>query len=252
MENITTRAEFNSRLKAIKRFGAKTAVKNKVNKQLNISVWELKERIRQEKVTLKREQRAREEVMESPVTKRGKSTGKTRAEMGTVKEHPERHRQLDDVEHMTQEEWDTATRGIDEKLHRSYSYEAAKRMQSNYIKGLIRAGHPADLIEMLQKIDPRTFARVLDTEIYATFDFIYDPAELKGVTEKIRDAWIDAVGENYVFTDAEVGDIANDVVTESEQGYRGRHYMSEKEWRAWEYENWNERRKPRRKKRNKK
>lgn len=248
MENIQTRAEFNALIRSLNRFTAKSAkpAKNK-NKRggAQISQWEVKENIRQQNIHKKREIAKAEALKEKEVTQGGKGTGKTRAEMGRLREQPT-NIPIYDPTQMKQEEWEVHKKYIENALKPSYSYERAQMYQKNYIKGLIRAGMPRDVIEMLQRVDPKTFVEILDTDEYATFDFIYDPAGVAAVADLLRETWSDAVNKTQTFSDAQELSIEEEVLTEASQGYYGRHYT--KDWAKWERKNWGDRRIKRRKK----
>ena len=248
MENIQTRAEFNALIRSLNRFTAKSAkpAKNK-NKRggAQISQWEVKENIRQQNIHKKREIAKAESLKEKEVTQGGKGTGKTRAEMGKLREQPT-NIPIYDPTQMRQEEWEVHKKYIENALKPSYSYERALLFQKNYIKGLIRVGMPRDVNEMLQRVDPKKFVEILDTDEYATFDFIYDPAGVAAVADLLRETWADAVNEETIFDDMQEMTIEQEVQNEAAQGYYGRRYT--KDWAKWEREHWGSRRIKRRKK----
>ena len=247
-EKVQTRAEFNSLLKALDRFTAKTAqpAKNKNKKSAaKISKWGVQEDIRQQKIHKKREMARAEALKEKEVTQGGKGTGKTRAEMGKLREQPT-NIPIYDPTTMKQEEWETHRKYVENALKPSYSYEKAMMFQKNYIKGLIRVGMPKDVIDMLQRVDPAKFVEIIETDEYATFDFIYDPAGVAAVADLLRETWADAAGENYAIDSDRESAIETEVETEAMQGYFGRHYT--KDWAKWEREHWGNKRMKRRKK----
>lgn len=244
VSQIQTRSDFKSLIKSLNRFGAKTAKPIKSKRGAKMTEWERKENIRQQKIRKKREEKRAEELANMPVTQGGKPTGKTRAEMGKIKEQPSKI-EISDPANKSQEEWELHKGFIEKALTPAFTYERAEMWQRNYIKGLIRQGIPQDVIELVQKVNPIDFARIIDTEEYATFDFIYDPAGVAAVAQYLREAWSDAASTEKAISDDVVKMKEEEVETEHATGYDGRRYTSD--WWKWEKEHWGARRKPRRK-----
>ena len=68
----------------------------------------------------------------------------------------------------------------------------------NYVKGLIREGYPDDIIELIKRVDPDTFAKVVDLDETATIAFIYDPQLPAERAEILRNLWSEYAGEKPV------------------------------------------------------
>ena len=245
MSQITTRSEYNAHLKALKRFGAKTAVLNKKAKT-PMSKWETAELVRTNKVYKKREERRVAELGEKEVTRGGQPTGIKRKEMGRIKEQPKTF-PVYNPETMKKEEWDLFKKQMNTALDTGFDYKRAMNAQENYIKGLIRIGADPELIDMVRHVDPKLFAEVIDLDELADFDYIYSPDELEMRMENLKSAWNRVVSEREFIEEAVVDRKMLEIESDMAQGYTGRRMTTQKdaEWRQWEREHWSGRRSPR-------
>lgn len=242
VEQIQTRADFNALIKSLNRFTAESAKIITSKRGAKMTEWERKEDITKQRKIKKKEIERAEELESMEVKQGSKGTGVTRAEMGRLREQP-KNIQITDPANLSQQEWELHRKLIESKMKPTYHFEKAKFWQQNYIKGLIRAGFPHDVIEMVQKVNPDVFWKVIDTNEYATFDFIYSPNELAGLADFIRETWQEHVGETeYIGTEMVQAKEA-EVNAERESGYEGRRRTDD--WWKWEREHWGTRRKPR-------
>lgn len=220
VETIKTRSDFNRYIKRLERFNAKTAKKVKSKRGAETTDWQLKEFKRNQRAENKRREKLAKEIGSQEVTIAGKPTGIKRAEMGKISENavkPDKKK----FENMSQKEWDKAFALMDARMHSSYTDEKRKLWMRNYVKGLIREGYPDDIIELLQKVDPDTFAKVIDLDETATIAFIYDPQQLAERIEILRNLWSEHAGENNInHFDTEA--ILKEVLEEAKRGYFGK------------------------------
>lgn len=186
---IKTRADFNRMINKYNRYlkeGAEELVKSE--RGAKASKWDVEEfNIAQRVENMKRAKR-KKKIEQIEVTQAGKGTGKTRAEMGSIKENAVKSSKKN-YKKMSQMEWEEAKKLFDAKLHSSYDEESKQKMKRNYILGLIREGYSDDLIKIVSTIDLDKFVEVVDTDVYASFDFIYDPLELKAKEEQLAELW---------------------------------------------------------------
>lgn len=247
MKQITTRAEFNAHLKALKRFGAKTAILN-TKAKTPMSVWETKETLRKNKVYKKREEKRKAELGEKPVYTGGKPTGFKRKEMGRIKENP-KDIPIYDPETMKKEEWELFKKQMNTALDKEFDISRAIKAQENYIKGLIRIGADPELIDMVRHVDPKLFSEVIDLDELADFDYIYSPDELQNRMDNLKAAWKRVVSDNEFVAEEVVYQKELEIDSDRAQGYTGRRMTDQKdvEWRQWEREHWGSRRAPRKK-----
>lgn len=152
------------------------------------SRWEVEEFKNNQRIENIRRAKRRKELGEQDVKIGGQTTGVKRKEMGSIKENavqPSKKK----FDAMTQSDWKKATKLFDKLILDSYSYEKQQRYKDNYIKGLVAAGFPKQLIEIVENVPLEKFLEVIDTDETATFDFIYDPNELAVKADYMMDAW---------------------------------------------------------------
>lgn len=227
--SIKTRADLNRVLNKLERYAntEKITLEKSVHGAV-ASSWEIEEFKIDQRVENMRRAKRKKELGEMEVTQGGKPTGIKRKEMTTVKMN-ELNPSKKNFYNMKQKEWDIATGNIDRRLHSQQYQEDAKRyMMENYIKGLISQGFDAETIEMIQHVDVEKFQDVILTDTSATFDFIYDPIELKAKQEEIQNAWRKHVDEN-INNNIDVEKIQNQVLADNyaDSVKRGRKYKKE-------------------------
>lgn len=196
-DDIKTRADLNRFLNKHKRFskrGAENVVKS--SRGAVATKWEVDEfNIAQRAENIRRTNK-RKKLEEKEVTIAGKPTGVKRAEMGKIKENAVKPSKKK-FKNMSQKEWEKAVRLFDKKMTSSYSTEQQRNMLRNYMKGMIREGYSDEMLEMMNTIPIEKFIEIVDTDETATFDFIYDPIELRAKQEQLHTLWSQhSAGEN--------------------------------------------------------
>lgn len=195
IKSIGTRADFNRLTKSLQRFSKRGAEKPvSSSRGAKATQWEVDEFKIKQRVENARRTRERKKIEQQEVKSRGKSTGVTRAEMGSIKENslkPSRKK----FENLSQKEWELAKKNIDNMLNATHRYEQKLKMKENYIKGLITAGFPDEVINLVQNMDVDKFVTTVETDQEATFDFIYDPLELKAKSDALTEVWTNASKE---------------------------------------------------------
>lgn len=193
---IKTRRDFNNFIHKYERYlrdGVEEVVKTERGGRLTkfdvneIKIYDLVENAKKA--------RTRERLGEKDVTIANKKVGFKRKESGTIKENEVKSR-THKVKNMSQDDITHLLRLIDRKMYSSYDIEKKQKMISNYVKGLIAEGYSDELQQMLNKIPLEKFLEIVDTDETATFDFIYDPIELKIKEEYLLDLWKKHVDEN--------------------------------------------------------
>ena len=189
VEKIESRADFNRLANSLQRFsrrGAETPVTS--SRGAKATQWEVEEFTRAQQIDNARKTRERKELEQQEVKIAGKGQGKTRAEMGSIKQN-ELKPSKGKFDSKSQEEWNRAKKALDERLRASYTEDSRRYMMVNYIRGLRHAGFSEELVNYITTIDPDKFATIVDTDEAASFDFIYDPIELKVKEDKLWDVW---------------------------------------------------------------
>lgn len=200
VEGIQTRADFNRFISSLRQFNAETAKKVPREGRKATTVWAEKQkdtkeqRLRKQALANKeaankhREQLAKE-IGEMEVYQGTKPTGIKRAEMGSIKENAVKPL-TQDIESMNETQLQKFIERTDRMLDANVEQRKKELWQRNYIKGLIREGYPPDIIELIKEIEPDDFAKIVDTNEYATIKFIYDPKELETRAKQIRETWL--------------------------------------------------------------
>ena len=193
IQSIGTRADFNRLINSLQRFSKKGAEKPVTSSRgAKSTQWEVDEFKHKQRIENARRTRERKKLEQQDVKSRGKSTGVKRAEMGSIKENslkPSRK----NFQNLSQKEWELAKRNIDNMLNANYRDEKKLKMKENYIKGLITAGFPDSLIDIIRGMDIDKFVETVANDQEATFDFIYDPLELQVKAEALKETWTNAV-----------------------------------------------------------
>lgn len=121
-------------------------------------------------------------------TKGGKPTGQTVAQMENkqnVRDIPDTSK-FDDFKpgEFREKAKLFATRVLD-----SYDKVTAKRMQENYVKGLIREGYGERLQRLIARVPTDKFIEIVESDLFANFDFIYDEQERAAKEEQLLLTW---------------------------------------------------------------
>lgn len=215
--SIETRADFHRILDSYKRFSDRgSEAPFTSDRGLKTTQWAVDEFKRNQDEENKRRKKRRKELGEKPVTQGGKPTGAKRKEMGHIKENAVRESKKN-PSNMSNEEFKKASQLMEKKMRQSYNAEQARQMQINYIRGLMREGYSEELINYMMTIPTDKFMEIIDLDESATFDFIYDPIQLKVKQDTLWDTWEEhGTGENVL--GVTLDDIAYD------------------EWQAWTFQ----------------
>lgn len=195
-KDIKTRRDFNNFINKYNRYLREGVEElQKSNRGAVASKWAVREfEIAQFAENTKRRATAKR-LGEQDVTIAGKTTGVKRAEMGSIKENAVKPSKKKFI-NQSQEEWERASRLFERKMMSTYNDEQMQLMIENYVKGLIAEGYSDDLLQILNKIPVDKFREIIDTDETATYDFIYDPLNLKAKQDSLVELWGQYVDEN--------------------------------------------------------
>lgn len=185
---IKTRRDFNNLINKYERYlreGAEEVIKTKNGGQL--TEWQKNEIKIFDLVENSKKARTRKRLEEKEVTIGGKGTGKTRAEMGTIKENEVKSR-THNVNNMSQKDLDKLFRLMEKKMSSTYEDKAKLNKLIHYCAGLENQGL-GDIVEIMKHIPVDKFIELLDTDEIADFGFIYDPIELNVRRDRLREFW---------------------------------------------------------------
>ena len=186
--NITTRADLKKTLSTLREYtkrGSEEVQKSK--RGAKATKFEIKEHQKKVRQVNRERKKERERLLEKEVTTRGKKTGVTRAEMGSIKEvavRPIRGK----FENKSQNEWELAKEMIDKNLNDTWKMFRKSSMRINYIKGLEDAGF-YDAVDLVREMDLDDFIDTVESDAEASFDFIYDPIEWELKNNALTDTW---------------------------------------------------------------
>ena len=192
IKSIATREDFNRTIKSLQRFskrGAETPVKSA--RGAKATKWEISEHKKKERIVNREREKERNALLSKEVTSRGKGTGSTRSQMGTLKENALKPLDVN-FENKSQKEWDLVKANIDTMLDDSFKAFRKSNMKLNYIKGLETAGF-SDAAALVHQMDVDEFIRTIETDTEASFDFIYDPIEWNVKNEALFETWENAL-----------------------------------------------------------
>lgn len=189
LDTVKTRKDIAYVNQSLQRFlepDSTTIVKSKSGARA--TKWEVEEFYHNQEVENEKRRQRKKELDEKEVTLGGKPTGSKRKEMGSIKENDikELHKNYDN---MSMQEWKKAKMLYEQRLKESYNQRKKEVMLSNYIKGLIHEGYSESLQNYMLTIPLDKFIEIVDTDEIATFDFIYDPQELKNKESRLWDLW---------------------------------------------------------------
>lgn len=135
----------------------------------------------------KKEQRIKK-AEETPETKGGKPTGQSKAQMKS-KEEVRNLKDTKSFDEFKPGEFKERSKLFANKRLDSYELEQMKRMQENYIKGLIREGYPEGLQRLVARVPTEKFVEIAESDVFANFDFIYDRQQLAAKAEQLMHTW---------------------------------------------------------------
>lgn len=196
IKSIETRQDLNRVVNSLQRFskrGSESPVKSK--RGAKATQWEVEEFKLKQRIENARRTRERKNLESQEVKSRGKSTGVTRAEMGSIKENSLKPSKKN-FDNLSDKEWKLAKKNIDNMLNANYRDEQKLKMRENYIKGLIEGGFSQDIIDIVESIDINKFVQTVTNDTEASFDFIYDPIEHKLKADVLRETWERAKNDN--------------------------------------------------------
>ncbi len=220
---IKTRRDLKNVLNKYNRYlreGAEEIIKS--DRGAVASKWAVKEFEINQRAENARRRAIAKKLNEQNVTIAGKDTGIKRAEMGSIKEH-EVKPSTKKFKNQSQREWELASKLFDRKMHSTYNDEQTQKMIENYVKGLIAEGYPDELLEMFNKVPVEKFKEIVDTDETATFDFIYDPLEMRVKADSLIELWEQHIDEN-VNNGIDFNAISEIVKMEYETGMRSKGY----------------------------
>lgn len=160
----------------------------------------------------------RKKMETQEVTIGNKGTGVTRAQMGKVLDNATKPSKKN-FDNMDAGSWKHAFQLFERKMFNSYEGMFEHYHIRNYVKGLVAEGYSDELINIMQHISPKEFERVFYTDETATYDFIYDPIELKAKQGRLIELWREHVDPS-VNNKIDVGVIVEEVQAEYENGER--------------------------------
>ena len=204
IKNIETRADFKRLSGQLQRFTQRGAEKPfESSRGLKTTEWAVDEFKRLQRAENARRSRRRKELEESEVKRGGQPTGIKRKEMGSIKENAVKPSRKNPA-NMSRDEFNKAAQLFEKRMRSSFNDEQKRRMQENYIRGLIHEGYSEELAKYLTTIPVETFMKIIDTDETASFDFIYDPIQLKVKEDTLWDVWEEhGTGENVLGTTLE-------------------------------------------------
>lgn len=216
---IQTRNDYKNLVNKYKRYlkeGAEEVVKS--DRGAVATKWKRNEMYIEQRADNIRKKKELHQMGTQPVTIAGKDTGVKRAEMKSTRQNAlNQSNRL--FKNMSQKEFDNAIRLLDAKMFSSYKTKEMNRHMRNYVKGLIAEGYSDELLNVLEKIPPEVFQRVFYTDEVATYDFIYDPLDLKAKQEQLLELWQQYVDEETQNT-FDYKTIETEIQTEYDNGER--------------------------------
>lgn len=198
MGDIETRADFRRITNSLQRFsrrGSEELVKSP--RGAKATKYEINEFKIKERAVNAQRTKARKKIEEKEVKIGGKGTGKTRAEMGSIKENSLKNSNKN-FNSKSQKEWDLARKNIDNQLNRNYILSKQQLMKENYLKGLEENGFLSAMPEIedfIRNMDFDKFLETVETDDTATFDFYKDPIAWEARKAKIQASWYSAYKE---------------------------------------------------------
>lgn len=195
MGKIETRADFNRAIKSAQRFsqrGAETVVKTK--RGAIDTQWAFDEAKRAYRRDQAKKARELAKLKEQEVTSRGKGTGVTRAEMGTVKEN-ELKPSKKNVQNMSQSEWNKFKARMEKAMYDKDSEAKKAKMKENYLKAMTNVGIADEIQDIVRNMPLDDFVSTVINDQEGSFDYVYGPEELALLNETLYETW-SAAAEN--------------------------------------------------------
>lgn len=226
VEDIQTRVEFNRYISDLRAFNAKTAELRTSKGGTTAAKWFF-DKVNRDVSRGDKEAKAVYDYINNQEVKQGnKGTGMIkRYGFGTIKEINSRPLgQGRNIEDMKPDEFWPYAHYVDRRIHRSYQREKQLKMIENYMRGLYRMGYSSELIDLIASVPPEKFLEIIETDVYAKFDWIYDPAGVEVAEAKIREAFAPYFTERSYFTPSQIDWMKEDVIAKMMDGYYGRAY----------------------------
>lgn len=212
-KDIKTRQDFNNFIKKYERYLREGVEEIKTSDRgAKATTWAVREFEIAQRAENTRRRATAKRLGEQNVKIGGKDTGVKRAEMGKIKENAVKPSQKK-FKNQSQREWELASRLFEKKMHSTYNDERQQLMIENYVKGLIAEGYNDELLNLMNKVPLKQFLEVVDTDEKATFDFIYDPLELKAKQDSLIELWeqyVDEETDNNINFDAIMKEVQNE------------------------------------------
>ena len=189
MGKIETRADFNRFVKSAQGFtqrGAEATVKTK--RGAVDTKWAFEQAQKAYRREQARKKRELAKLKEQEVTSRGKGTGVTRAEMGSVKEN-ELKPSKKNVQNMSQREWDKFKQRMEKAMFDKDSEAKRQKMKENYIKAMINVGVDDTILAIVEAMPLDDFVNTVINDEEGSFEFVYSPEELSALNMYLRETW---------------------------------------------------------------
>lgn len=185
ISGIQTRADFNRAIKSLQSFSKRGAENLVVSSRgARATQWEIDEFKKKER---RANMQKKKELEKLPKTKTSRGQ-KTDSPMGTPKENSLKPTKTN-FNSKSQKEWEYRKDNIDRALN-AYRHESEKHnMRLNYILGLKNAGFSVDIEAIIYKIPIDAFIHTVNSDLEASFDFIYDPIEHKMKNDILLELW---------------------------------------------------------------
>lgn len=90
---------------------------------------------------------------------------------------------------MTQKQWERFEESMDQRMYETYTLEKKQRWMQNYIRGMIYAGMPDDLLEIVKGVDLETFYKVMLTNKLADVKYWYSKEQYDNLVLTLHKVW---------------------------------------------------------------
>ena len=215
---------------SLKSFNAKSAEKVESKRGGHLTKWEAGEIKKAEARENKEKEKLREKIKQQPIKMGKKEAGykvgerytDSKLQMRGTLENSVTPSNLD-VTNLSKGDLARIRMKMEKQFMGNYNEEKVKGWMRNYVKGLMRVGASQDVIDLFMHVDPERFQIIIDSNEFASIDFIYDAAELEKRMQYIRDVWSEEAGENYT-VNFDLDEIRREIEYEAvTYGYTGRH-----------------------------
>ena len=227
VKGIKTRADFNRFIKDLESFTAKSAQPVTIKDGTTFTQWQVDKAQREDAAYQKKKEAFGDYLDNQTIKKGGEDTGNIKKYAFISDKEFTRAKDPRSVLEMNKEE---ALRFFDlaeSRMRSTYNYEKQVAMMHNYIRGLTRMGFSDELIDMISHVPPDKFLEIVETDVFAEFDWIYDPTELAAKEEQIYNAFSAYASDEEFISYYDIESIQSDVAEKLANGYFGRHYDNE-------------------------